>query len=223
MLKENGFLIVSSHLVMAVIFLQQSLLGFCCSRQIWMLMPPGSCSILHLTLSLLLSFLFSAHFHKNQQHGNSCWWSSLWFLAQPGCCEHLQVGRFSIFHSVPPGQVLSWFHFRANWLILQIYHCSCSTLNCWYLWLCACCFQYQSSLKPGSVLKVNSKHGRWCLSPRRKWRRSRHVLFHLDTERSEQGGRKQAAPKRRVSGVSCQAGSNGSNERATLKCRERRT
>lgn len=37
------------------------------------------------------------------------------------------------------------------------------------------------------------------------------------------GGRKQAELKWRDSGVSCRPGSNGSNERATLKCREHRT
>lgn len=53
-------------------------------------------------------------------------------------------------------------------------------------------------------------------------RKCRHSL-HLDTVRHERVDRKQAELKRRVSGVSSRPGSNGNNERATLKYREFRT
>lgn len=65
---------------------------------------------------------------------------------------------FNCLHCATGKKLLSWFHFLSNWSILQMSHCSCSTCDCWRWWLAAR-RQYQSSLGPGNMLKVNLKRG----------------------------------------------------------------
>lgn len=117
-----------------------------------------------LALPLLLSFLLSLS--SPEQNSNTttprprhC---SMDFICLSCLWPHLDAASASgwvVFQFSPwrHGDNCS-LHFCANWLILQISHCSCSTY-CWYLWLSAGCFHYQSSLKPGSMLKVNSEQG----------------------------------------------------------------
>lgn len=115
------------------------------------------------------------------------------------------MGHFS---TVCVVQLLSWFHFVSNWSILQMSPCSCSTYDCWRWWLAAR-RQYQSSLGPGNMLKVNLKRGTDVLA----------LTKCLDGPNTDGGKQAQL----RACGLSCRQGSNGSNEGATLKCGEHRT
>lgn len=95
----------------------------------------------------------------------------------------------------------------------------CSTYNWWYLWLCACCFQYQSLLSQEACSKWTQSMAQMS-EPLQKVQTLTLCLAPSGHGAAWAGGRKQDELKWRVSGVSRGRVQMGCNERATLKCKE---